>query len=265
VFSFTFVVKVDMDDVRVDDCNTELEISVPFHNFYRRFFGDTKGWFRLVEETEAVASGSAVLNLVKGGLPGSSTMELFAGKTKLSSTGVSRWRSFLEEAGYRLDHVNEDPDRSTFVFFFEKLYLTVQFVVTDCEPVRFILEHAWSTHLMNVLTLDGLYCPFPRKTLEHSKMVILRATDDDEHEMLCLFAASGYSKLPLPVGRLGSELRGWRSLGDNRTEVFQSLLGQRLYGEQYKESLDRLQSVRFRICLSGVKVEGARHEHDVSS
>jgi hypothetical protein len=245
-----------MQSVSSDHISAERSRSVPFAQFYRRFFGDTKGWFRLIEETEVVASGSAVLNLLMPGLPGSSTMELFAGKTKLSSTGVSRWRSFLEEAGYRLDRVDEARDGSS-SFFFEKLDSTVVFVVTDCEPVGYIFSRACSTHLMNVLTLDGLYCPFSRMTLKYRKMVILRELGDFEEEMVSSFVASGFSKVHLVVGSMDPELQGWRSLADGEATVFRPLLGERLYGERYKQWLERLRSARFCIRFGGVKVECA--------
>lgn len=196
---------------------TERVRSVCVSGLFERFFGDAKDWFQLMEQSQAVAFGPAVLDmLVPGNVPGSSKLQLAVWERldRLGPNWFSGWRTFLRKAGYMNIDMSGSPEgRPRWLLFSNcERHLEVEFVMTDDE-VQYIVDNVLSTHLMNVLTLEGIYCPFPDTTLRERRMVFMREPTAEEAALVGEFIDAGYVNL----SRSRSDMMRLRRLGDDRT------------------------------------------------
>ncbi|KAK9577977.1 hypothetical protein V6Z92_008670 [Aspergillus fumigatus] len=129
------------------------------------------------------------------------------------------WFDYLKAEGYGLSrqlgqggqsfgqcHTYRNGDRGTLV----------QIVVLRQDPVRYILEMFWGTHLMNFATWEGVYCLFPETTLKH-KMVVLHSREEAELSAYDKYCQRGFLRVRRKEVEDIGEFRGERDVYDHLT------------------------------------------------
>lgn len=189
---------------------------------FGKFFGCAKECRSLMQQWECIASGAAVLSALNpGGTPECSKLELYVMASVLGIDGYYVWSAFFRESGYLVTQEVADGGRQSRTFVYENIDqgTSVRFVVTECEPVRYVIRNAWSTHLMNIATWEGIYCPFPKLTLDECRMVLLRRPTLEELQLFGEYYDFEYSKMSLCVAMQRREVSADRSIGDEITSI----------------------------------------------
>jgi hypothetical protein len=223
----------------------EVVTSTEDESLFGKFFGEARDCVFLMQQYGCIASGASVLNVLKpGGTPASSKLELIAMESALGNDGYFEWHQMFRGAGYEVTRDVVDTDRMSTCYFYENVRkaTSVRFTVTQCEPVRYVVENAWSTHLMNIATWEGIYCPFPNTTLTECRMFLLRRPTAEELQLFDEYSLFGYLKLSEWSVQQRREFTLSRCVGDELTRIVR--FGRRFFSVGPNEVLETHNGLR---------------------
>lgn len=97
----------------------------------------------------------------------------------------------------------------------------IQLIVVRDEPINYILETFYSTHIMNIASWKAAYCLFPETTLEYRLMCISAMTRHTELRQFDKWSKRGFTKIWNATDEkmhwLKEELCTERRVGDDKT------------------------------------------------
>lgn len=142
--------------------------------------------------------------------------------------------------------VYEDSSRGT----------TLQLALVQSEPLAYIMQSCWSTHLMNFATSEAMYSLFPVSALQERQMGIVSLREFEAREACDKYVDRGFTGLSLdrlpPLG----EFRNDRVVGDEWTR--------RVAFDNDSAQADELViQWRFRVAKHGIECYGSISSDDV--
>jgi hypothetical protein len=93
----------------------------------------------------------------------------------------------------------------------------VQVIKVAGDVVDTVFRTFWGTHLMNVATHEGVYCPFPKSTLERRQMAVSIEGRISEVKALFKYLGRGFSRVSRDEKSRIEEFAEGRVLSDSLT------------------------------------------------
>jgi hypothetical protein len=218
------------------------------------YFNRVEEFLSFMKRYRCIASGPAVLGaLLPEGTPGSPLLGLYVHKAVLGNEGCYVWHDMLRSEGYDFVDRALVGGRGAFSFVYKRAGTGVRLALyaTSCEPLQHVVSLAWSTHLMNIATWEGIYCPFPQVTLRDRRMFVLREPDANELQVYDHYLSCGFMRIPSEEVARASPFGKDRWIGDVDSERRGFTFGNEIV--QALGALEFLRTVTFNVSIYGVR------------
>lgn len=93
-------------------------------------------------------------------------------------------------------------------------------ILYDVAPVKYLIDTAWSTHMLNLATHESIYCLFPKATLDNKLMYIPRLPEASALRFYKMYTDRGYRRQVDKSLQQTVEFSNERYVGDELTSRF---------------------------------------------